>query len=75
MSVTTAHTVPWKDVGLKEILYSCVGLDWFERFLLEEFSEENLDFWRACQDYRSMTEHTELLARDPVEHEAEVRGN
>lgn len=28
------------------------GLQAFRGFLLSEFSEENLEFWLACEDYR-----------------------
>ncbi|MFT7802424.1 regulator of G-protein signaling 5-like [Arapaima gigas] len=39
--------------NLETLLSSEVGLKAFRCFLCSEFSEENLEFWLACKDYRS----------------------
>ena len=39
------------------------GLELFEGFLMSEFSEENIQFWKACERYKSMPD-------DLVEKEA-----
>ncbi len=50
------------DVQLRSILYHPAGLKIFSDFCKSEFSEENLEFWRACRDFR----HIALsLERDP----------
>ncbi|XP_018616627.1 regulator of G-protein signaling 5 [Scleropages formosus] len=41
---------------LETLLSSKVGLEAFRWFLRSEFSEENLEFWLACEDYRSTAE-------------------
>ncbi|KAM4750383.1 regulator of G-protein signaling 5 [Anableps anableps] len=37
---------------LETLLNSKIGLQAFRGFLRSEFSEENLEFWLACEDYR-----------------------
>ncbi|XP_008278522.1 regulator of G-protein signaling 5 [Stegastes partitus] len=37
---------------LETLLNNKTGLQVFRGFLRSEFSEENLEFWLACQDYR-----------------------
>ncbi|KAF1394868.1 hypothetical protein PFLUV_G00005600 [Perca fluviatilis] len=37
---------------LETLLNNIRGLQAFRGFLLSEFSEENLEFWLACEDYR-----------------------
>ncbi|XP_076001687.1 regulator of G-protein signaling 5 isoform X2 [Genypterus blacodes] len=37
---------------LDSLLNSKSGLQMFRGFLRSEFSEENLEFWLACEDYR-----------------------
>ena len=33
------------------------GLELFEDFLVSEFSEENIHFWKACEHYRTVPDH------------------
>ncbi|MED6278775.1 hypothetical protein CHARACLAT_027347 [Characodon lateralis] len=37
---------------LETLLSSKIGLQTFRGFLRSEFSEENLEFWLACEEYR-----------------------
>ncbi|XP_017272349.1 regulator of G-protein signaling 5 isoform X2 [Kryptolebias marmoratus] len=37
---------------LETLLSNKIGLQAFRGFLRSEFSEENLEFWLACEDYR-----------------------
>lgn len=45
------EVLQWRD-SLDKILNNSCGLASFRSFLKSEFSEENLDFWMACEDYR-----------------------
>ncbi|XP_062990996.1 regulator of G-protein signaling 18 [Elgaria multicarinata webbii] len=36
------------------------GLDAFTRFLRSEFSEENIEFWMACEDYKKSKDTSQL---------------
>uniref|UniRef100_A0A8C6U5V0 Regulator of G protein signaling 18 n=1 Tax=Neogobius melanostomus TaxID=47308 RepID=A0A8C6U5V0_9GOBI len=38
-------------------------LDVFSQFLRSEFSEENIEFWLACEDYRTVDSETKLLSK------------
>ena len=37
-------------------LTSSDGMVLFEEFLKSEFSEENIQFWRACEEYKKVAE-------------------
>lgn len=41
--------------------YFTAGLDAFRTFLKSEFSEENVEFWIACEDFKK-TESAEKIA-------------
>ncbi|XP_034979742.2 regulator of G-protein signaling 18 [Zootoca vivipara] len=43
-----------------ELISQKGGLDAFTRFLKSEFSEENIEFWMACEDYKKNTEASQL---------------
>lgn len=39
------------------------GLDVFTRFLKTEFSEENIEFWLACEDYKKSEDLSQLSVK------------
>lgn len=43
------------------LMYFIAGLDAFRTFLKSEFSEENVEFWLACEDFKK-TESAEKIA-------------
>lgn len=43
--------------------YVSVGLPAFATFLKSEFSEENIEFWMACEDYKKMASQENLAAK------------
>ncbi|XP_055993754.1 regulator of G-protein signaling 5 [Sorex fumeus] len=45
------EVLQWRD-SLDKILQNSYGLESFRSFLKSEFSEENLEFWLACEDYK-----------------------
>lgn len=38
------------------------GMRTFAEFLRTEFSEENIEFWLACEDYKNIDSETKLLS-------------
>lgn len=48
------------DVQLRSVLYHQTGLEFFVQHLRSEYSEENIEFWKTCRDFR----HLELLDKD-----------
>ncbi|XP_056894563.1 regulator of G-protein signaling 4-like isoform X2 [Takifugu flavidus] len=45
-----------------DLLLECKSQLLFEEFLRTEYSEENLLFWLACQDYKKLFSGTEMVA-------------
>ncbi|KAK2835129.1 hypothetical protein Q5P01_015613 [Channa striata] len=48
---TAAEVEKWKQ-SFSHVMSSDTGLAVFKSFLKSEFSEENIDFWVACEDYK-----------------------
>mmetsp|Transcript_8514 Transcript_8514/g.16278 ORF Transcript_8514/g.16278 Transcript_8514/m.16278 type:complete len:1011 (-) Transcript_8514:52-3084(-) len=42
------------DVELRSVIYHTMGYKYFKQFLQSEYSEENIDFWTACRDFRHL---------------------
>lgn len=45
------------------VVYSVAGLDAFIKFLRSEFSEENIEFWMACEEYKKIKDAFQLLLK------------
>ncbi|KAG8520736.1 Regulator of G-protein signaling 1, partial [Galemys pyrenaicus] len=45
------EVIQWSQ-SLEKLLANQTGLDVFGNFLKSEFSEENIEFWLACEDYK-----------------------
>ena len=45
------------EVSFSALLKHPDGLELFEDFLVSEFSEENIQFWKACEHYRTVPDH------------------
>lgn len=39
------------------------GVETFSQFLRTEFSEENIEFWLACEEYKTIDSDTKLLSK------------
>ncbi|ELW67227.1 regulator of G-protein signaling 1 isoform X1 [Tupaia chinensis] len=50
--ILSADEVMQWSQSLEKLLASQTGLDVFGSFLKSEFSEENIEFWLACEDYK-----------------------
>lgn len=51
---TAAEVEKWKE-SFGHVMNSETGRTVFTSFLKSEFSEENIDFWLACEDYKKST--------------------
>lgn len=58
-------------------MFPCVkgGQRIFRDFLKSEFCEENLDFWLACQEYKSFDTPAELIQRAASIYEEFIRAD
>ncbi|XP_076870893.1 regulator of G-protein signaling 16 [Brachyhypopomus gauderio] len=59
--LTLEECLRWKE-SFEKLLSSKYGLYTFRAFLVSEFSEENIAFYLACEDYRN----TECIAKLPA---------
>jgi CRP-like cAMP-binding protein/Ca2+-binding EF-hand superfamily protein len=44
------------DCQLRSVLYHQIGLDYFVQHLKREFALENIEFWKACRDFRLLAQ-------------------
>lgn len=43
---------------------SCAdGVEVFSQFLRKEFSEENIEFWLACEEFKTIESRTKMLSK------------
>ncbi|XP_062353798.1 regulator of G-protein signaling 18 isoform X2 [Cinclus cinclus] len=61
-SVSPEEAVKWGE-SFDKLLSEKAGLDAFTKFLKTEFSEENIEFWIACEDYKKIKNANELLPK------------
>ncbi|XP_062919900.1 regulator of G-protein signaling 5-like [Mobula hypostoma] len=47
-----AEVLQWRE-SLEKLLMNSYGLAAFKAFLQSEHSEENIEFWMACEDYKA----------------------
>ncbi|MBN3281497.1 RGS3 protein, partial [Polyodon spathula] len=59
-SCTEKQTLPQ---SLEKLLADKCGLAAFREFLRSEFSEENIEFWMACEDYKKDTSPANLSSK------------
>lgn len=64
---TPAEVKKWKE-SFSHVVKSDVGRSVFTSFLRSEFSQENMDFWVACEDYKK-TPSSKLLTRAKQIHQ------
>ncbi|XP_064283501.1 regulator of G-protein signaling 18 isoform X4 [Passer domesticus] len=60
--VSPEEAVKWGE-SFDKLLSEKAGLDAFTKFLKTEFSEENIEFWIACEDYKKSKNAHELLPK------------
>ncbi|XP_067261831.1 regulator of G-protein signaling 3a isoform X1 [Chanodichthys erythropterus] len=59
---TPEEAMKWGE-SLDKLLVHKYGLAAFRAFLRTEFSEENLDFWLACEDYKKIKSQSKMTSK------------
>uniref|UniRef100_A0A4W3JRG3 RGS domain-containing protein n=1 Tax=Callorhinchus milii TaxID=7868 RepID=A0A4W3JRG3_CALMI len=54
---------PVQPIDCKAHCFSSAGQAAFRTFLKKEFSDENIDFWLACEDYKKTKSATKLASK------------
>ncbi|XP_012934359.1 regulator of G-protein signaling 18 isoform X2 [Heterocephalus glaber] len=62
ISVSPEEAVKWGE-SFDKLLSHRDGLDVFTRFLKTEFSEENIEFWIACEDFKKSKEPQQIILK------------
>ncbi|XP_006786933.1 regulator of G-protein signaling 18 [Neolamprologus brichardi] len=61
-NISTEAALQWSD-SFEELLKHSDGVETFSQFLRTEFSEENIEFWLACEEYKTTDSETKLLSK------------
>ncbi|XP_076001023.1 regulator of G-protein signaling 18 [Genypterus blacodes] len=61
-NIPTEAALKWSD-SFEELLKHSDGVETFSQFLKTEFSEENMEFWLACEEYKTIDSETKLLSK------------
>ncbi|KAM3866019.1 regulator of G-protein signaling 18 [Diretmus argenteus] len=61
-NVSPEAALKWSD-SFEELLKHSDGVEAFSQFLRTEFSEENIEFWLACEEYKTIDSETKLLSK------------
>lgn len=56
-------------------LFLVDGLDAFTRFLKTEFSEENIEFWVACEDFKKCKEPQQIILKAKAIYEKFIKND
>ncbi|XP_016105593.1 regulator of G-protein signaling 21 isoform X2 [Sinocyclocheilus grahami] len=60
--LTLEDTQQWSQ-SLERLLGSKYGLATFRTFLKSEFSDENIEFWLTCEDYKKITSSYKMSSK------------
>ncbi|XP_034558369.1 regulator of G-protein signaling 18 isoform X3 [Notolabrus celidotus] len=61
-NISPEAALQWSD-SFEELLKHSDGVETFSQFLRTEFSEENIEFWLACEEYKTIDSETKLLSK------------
>ncbi|XP_006137268.1 regulator of G-protein signaling 5 [Pelodiscus sinensis] len=56
------EALQWRE-SLEKLLQNAYGLAGFRSFLRSEFSEENIEFWIACEEYKKIKSPTKMAEK------------
>ncbi|XP_053863235.1 regulator of G-protein signaling 3 isoform X11 [Malaclemys terrapin pileata] len=59
---TPEEALKWGE-SLEKLLLHKYGLAAFRAFLRTEFSEENLEFWLACEEYKKIKSQSKMISK------------
>ncbi|XP_067370504.1 regulator of G-protein signaling 8-like isoform X2 [Channa argus] len=59
--LSTDEVARWSE-SLDHLLSHKYGLTAFRTFLRSEFSDENIEFWMVCEEYKKMKSSTKLVS-------------
>lgn len=62
LKLSTAEVSRWAD-SFDILLSNKCGLMAFRTFLKSEFSDENIEFWLACEDYKKIKSSAKLMSK------------
>ncbi|NP_001087291.2 regulator of G-protein signaling 1 S homeolog [Xenopus laevis] len=72
--LTPNEIIQWT-MSLEKLLVSEEGQAVFKEFLKSEFSEENIEFWLACEDYKANNDSEELRCKANVIYQEFIQPN
>uniref|UniRef100_A0A667YCD9 Regulator of G protein signaling 18 n=1 Tax=Myripristis murdjan TaxID=586833 RepID=A0A667YCD9_9TELE len=61
-NISLEAALKWSE-SFEELLKHSDGVETFSQFLRTEFSEENIEFWLACEEYKTIDSETKLLSK------------
>ncbi|KAK2908221.1 regulator of G-protein signaling 5a [Channa argus] len=59
---TPEEAAEWRE-GLDRVLNNSYGLAAFRSFLQSEFSDENIEFWMACEDFKKIKNPVKMATK------------
>ncbi|XP_019128456.1 regulator of G-protein signaling 8 isoform X1 [Larimichthys crocea] len=62
LKLSTDEVVRWSE-SFDHLLSHKYGLAAFRTFLKTEFSDENIEFWMACEEYKKIKSSTKLVSK------------
>ncbi|KAM9459812.1 regulator of G-protein signaling 8-like [Salvelinus alpinus] len=61
-NISPEAALRWSDT-FEELLRHSDGVETFSQFLRTEFSEENIEFWLACEEYKTIDSDSRLITK------------
>ncbi|KAL0966794.1 hypothetical protein UPYG_G00300220 [Umbra pygmaea] len=61
-SISPETAFKWSD-SFEDLLCNSDGVETFSQFLRTEFSEENIEFWLACEEFKAIDLDTKLISK------------
>ncbi|XP_044529917.1 regulator of G-protein signaling 18 [Gracilinanus agilis] len=74
ISVSPEEAVKWGE-SFDKLLSHKDGFDAFTKFLKTEFSEENIEFWAACEDFKKSQEPHQLFHKAKAIYEKFIQND